>query len=68
MVTRRSLGALAVLTLACFAVAGVVGNGHHGVVQAIGDVAWNAFLLGLLFLVVGCVVVLVRSRGRLRRT
>jgi hypothetical protein len=68
MVTRRSLGGLAVLTLVLFAIAGVVGNGHHGLVQAIGDVAWNGFLVCLLFLVVGSAVVIVRSRGRLSRT
>lgn len=68
MVTRKSLGALAIATVALFAIAGIVGQHRHGIVQAIGDVAWNGFLLCLLLLVVGSVVVLVRSRGRLRRT
>ncbi len=68
MVTRKSLAALAVLTLVLFAIAGVVGQDRHGVVQAIGDVAWLGFLLGLLFLLVGSVVVIVRGRGRLGRT
>lgn len=67
MVTRRTLGALAVLTLVLFAVAGVVGQHRHGAVQLLGDIAWNGFLLGALFLIVGSVVVIVRSRGRGRR-
>lgn len=67
MLTRKSLIALAVFTLACFAISGAVGNHHHGLRQAVGDVTWIGFLLGLLLLVVGCVFVLVRSSGR-RRT
>lgn len=68
MVTRRTLAGLAILTLICFAVAGIIGQHRHGVVMAIGDIAWNGFLLGLLLLIVGSVFVLVRSgRGRVRR-
>jgi hypothetical protein len=68
MVTRRSLGALAALTLVFFAVAAAVGNHHHGLRQVVADVSWNGFLLCLLFLIVASVFVLVRARGRLRRT
>jgi hypothetical protein len=70
MVTRKSLAALAVITLVLFGIAGVVAqHKHHGVVQAIGDIAWNGFLLGLLLLIVGSVLVIARSsRGRLKRT
>jgi hypothetical protein len=68
MITRKSLGALAVVTLLLFASAAALGNHHHGVRQAAADVAWNGFLLGLLLLVIGSVLVLVRTRGRLRRS
>jgi hypothetical protein len=67
MITRKALGGLAVLTLVLFATAGIVGQDNHGVVQVIGDIAWNGFWLCLLFLIVGSVVVLVRSRGHTRR-
>jgi hypothetical protein len=66
MLTRKSLTALAVLTLVLFAIAAVVGNHHHGLRQVVADVSWNGFLLCLLFLIVGSVLVLVRSRGRVR--
>ncbi|MEA2291203.1 MAG: hypothetical protein QOF17_223 [Solirubrobacteraceae bacterium] len=68
MVTRRSLGALAVLTLVLFAISAAVGNHHHGLRQVVADIAWNGFLLCLLFLLVGSVFVLVRTRGRLSRS
>jgi hypothetical protein len=68
MVTRRSLGALAVLTLVLFAISAVVGNHHHGVRQVVADISWNGFLLCLLFLLVGSVFVLVRTRARLGRS
>jgi hypothetical protein len=67
MITRTTLAALAVFTLVDFAVCGLLGNHGHGVRQAFADITWFAFLLGLLFLIVGSVVVLVRS-GRNRRT
>jgi branched-subunit amino acid permease len=65
MVTRRSLVALAIFTLVCFAVAGIIGNHRHGFVMAIGDIAWTGMLLGLLFLVVGSTTAIIRSRRRL---
>ena len=68
MINRRALIGLAIFTLACFTVAGIVGNHHHGLRQAVGDVAWNGFLLGLLLTLVASVVVIVRStRARARR-
>jgi branched-subunit amino acid permease len=65
MITRKALIALAIFTLVCFAVAGVIGNHRHGVVMAIGDIAWDGMLLGLLFLIVGSAAAIVRSRRRL---
>ena len=69
MITRKALVALAIFTLVCFAVAGLMGQHHHGVREVTGDIAWNGFLLGLLLLVVASGVVLVRSaRSRVRRS
>jgi branched-subunit amino acid permease len=65
MITRKALVSLAIFTLVCFAVAGIVGQHHHGLVMAIGDVAWFGMLLGLLFLLVGSATAIVRSRRRL---
>jgi hypothetical protein len=65
MVTRKALIAVAIVTLVCFAVAGIIGNHRHGFVMAIGDVAWTGFLLGLVLLVVGSAAAIVRSRRRL---
>ena len=62
MLTRKSFAILAAITLVCFVVAGIVGQHHHGVVQAIGDIAWTGLLIGIFLLIVGSVVVLVRSR------
>lgn len=67
MVTRRSLGALAVVTLVLFAIAGLIGNHQHGAVGVISDVAWFGFLISLLLLVVGSATVIMRSRARLTR-
>jgi hypothetical protein len=65
MVTRKALIGLAVFTLVCFTVAGIIGNHRHGFVMAIGDIAWTGMLLGLLFLIVGSATAIVRSRRRL---
>ena len=67
MITRTTLAALAVFTLVDFAVCGLLGNHGHGVRQAFADITWFAFLVSLLFLIVGSAVVLIRSRGS-RRT
>jgi hypothetical protein len=64
MITRKALIGLAVFTLVCFAVAGIIGNHRHGFVMAIGDIAWTGMLLGLLFLVVGSAAAIIRSRRR----
>ena len=68
MLTRRTLIALAVFTLVCFAISGAVGNHHHGLRQAVGDVTWFGFLFGLRFLIVASVFVLTRSGARRRAT
>jgi hypothetical protein len=67
MVTRRSLGALALATLVLFAAAGLIGNHRHGAVAVISDIAWFGFLICLVLLVVGSATVIMRGRTRLRR-
>jgi hypothetical protein len=62
MITRKSLIALAVFVLVCFIVAGAIGNHRHGFVMAIGDIAWFGLIFGLLFLVIGSAMAIVRSR------
>lgn len=68
MVTRKSLASLAGVTLALFAVAGIIGNHEHGVLNVIANVAWYAFLICLLFLIVASVATIVRHRARLSRS
>ena len=65
MITRKSLTALAVFVLVCFAVASILGNHRHGLLKLIADLSWFGLIFGLLFLVIGCVTALVRSRTRL---
>jgi uncharacterized membrane protein len=69
MITRKSLAVLAGFTLVMFAIAGLVGqHPKEKAVDVIATISWNGFLIGLLLLIVGSVVVLVRSaRGRERR-
>jgi cytochrome c oxidase assembly factor CtaG len=69
MVTRKSLAVLAGVTLVLFGIAGLIGqHPDEKALDVIGTIAWNGFLLGLLLLIVGSVLVIVRStRGRTRR-
>jgi hypothetical protein len=64
MVTRKALVTLAIVTLICFAVAGIIGNDRHGLIMVIGDIAWFGLLLGVLFLVVGSATAVIRHRRR----
>ena len=67
MVTRKSLTLLAGITFALLAVAGIIGNHQHGVLNVIANVAWYGFLICALFLIVTSVATLVRHRARLSR-
>ena len=68
MVTRKSLGTLAGITLALFAVAGIIGNHQHGALNVIATIAWWGFLLCALFLIVASVATIVRHRARFGRS
>jgi len=65
MVTRKSLGVLAGVTLVLFAVAGIIGNHQHGALQVIANIAWWGFILCALFLIVTSIATIVRHRARL---
>jgi hypothetical protein len=64
MVTRKSLGLLAGVTLALFAAAGVIGNHQHGTLNVLGTIAWWGFLICALFLIVASVATILRHRSR----
>ena len=64
MITKRNVTILAVFTAICFLIAGILGNHSHGARQAIADISWFGFLLGLLLLVVVGVARLGRWIGR----
>ncbi len=68
MVTRKSLSLLAGITLALFAVAGIIGNHQHGALNVIANIAWFAFLACALFLIVASIATLMRHRTGARRT
>jgi hypothetical protein len=68
MVTRKSLGLLAGTTLALFAVAGIIGNHQHGALRVIANVAWWAFVLCALFLIVASAATIARHRARFGRS
>lgn len=68
MVTRKSLGLLAGITLVLFAVAGLIGNHQHGALMVIADITWYGFILCALFLIVASVATLVRHRSHLGRS
>jgi hypothetical protein len=64
MVTRKSLGLLAAVTLALFAVAGIIGNHQRGALSVLANVAWWGFLICALFLFVASVATIRRHRSR----
>jgi hypothetical protein len=60
-VTRRNLIGLAVADVALFVIANAAYN-HHGLLRAISNIAWVAFLIGVVLLIVLGVRALVQSR------
>ncbi len=64
MITRKSLGRLAGVTLVLFIVAAVMGDKGHGVRLVIGRIVWWSFVACALFLVVASVVTIARHRAR----
>jgi hypothetical protein len=68
MVTRRTLSLLAGITLALFAVAGIIGNHRHGTISVIANIAWWGFVLCALVLVVTSLATIRRHRSRIGRS
>jgi hypothetical protein len=60
--TRRGLLTLTVITVCTFVASGILGNGHHGLRGTFADIAWFAFLLFALTLVLAGITALARSR------
>lgn len=63
LTARRGLLTLAVITACLFAASGILGNGHHGLRGTFADIAWFAFLLSALTLVLAGITALARSRS-----
>jgi hypothetical protein len=64
MITRKSLGRLAGLTLVLFAVAVIIGDNGHGGIQVLGRIVWWSFVACALFLVIASVVTIARRGSR----
>ena len=64
MVTRKSLGLLAAVTLALFAIAGIIGNHQHGTLRVLANIAWWGFVVCVLVLVSASVATIVHHRKR----
>jgi hypothetical protein len=68
MVTRKSLGLLAAVTVVLFAIAGIIGNHEHGALRVIANIAWWGFVLGVLMLLSASVATIVNHRKRVRNS
>ena len=67
MVTRKSLTLLAGITLALFAVSGIIGNHRHGALNVIANVAWWGFIVCAIVLIAASVATIRRHRSRVSR-
>lgn len=67
MVTRKSLTLLTGTTLALLAVAGIIGNHQHGVLNIIANIAWWAFVACAIILLATSVATIRRHRSRATR-
>lgn len=68
MVTRKSLSLLTGITLALFAVAGIIGNHQHGALKVIANIAWWSFVVCGIVLIATSVATIRRHRSRLGRS
>jgi hypothetical protein len=66
MVTRKSLGLLAAITIVLFAISGIIGNHQRGALRVIANIAWWGFVLGVLILLSASVATIVNHRKRAR--
>jgi cytochrome c oxidase assembly factor CtaG len=65
MITRKSLGGLAGITLVLFTVAVIMGDNGNGARLIVGRIFWWSFVACALFLVVASVTTIAR-RGKQR--
>lgn len=63
---RSTLIGLAAITASAFAVAAILGNGRHGALKAVADVAWTAMWIAAVVLILVGVAALVRTRSASR--
>ncbi|HSS09866.1 MAG TPA: hypothetical protein VLL25_08285 [Acidimicrobiales bacterium] len=68
MVTRKSLGLLAAVTVVLFAISGIIGNHQHGALRVIANVAWWGFVVGALMLLSASVATIGHHRKRVRNS
>jgi hypothetical protein len=68
VVTRKSLILLTAITLGLFAVAGIIGNHEHGVLQVIANIAWWSFVVCAIVLIAASAATLRRHRSRATRS
>ena len=68
MVTRKSLTLLTGITLALLAVAGIIGNHQHGLLNVIDNIAWWGFVACAIVVIVTSVATIRRHRSRVSRS
>jgi hypothetical protein len=64
MITRKSLGLLAGITLVLFAVAAIIGQNRHGAIDIVGRIVWWTFVVCALFLLVASITTIARRGNR----
>jgi hypothetical protein len=68
VVTRKSLTILTSITLALFALAGIIGNHQHGALNVIANVAWWSFVVCAIVLLAASAATVRRHRSRVGRS
>jgi hypothetical protein len=68
MVTRRSLTLLTGITLALLAIAGIIGQHHHGALKIIANIGWWGFVICALVLILTSAATIRRHRSRSSRS
>lgn len=62
LTSRRGLIAIAAVAVLCLALSGALGNDHHGLRQAVADIAWYGMYLSVLTLIAAGTTALARRR------
>jgi len=64
MITRKNLTVLVGVTLALFAVSGIIGNHAHGALNVIANIAWWSFVVCAIVLIAASIATIRRRRSR----